>query len=98
MPTTRHPRATPWLDALSLLCLAAGATVLAVAYTGFGRVAAGWAPEGVLLGAGARYDHDVRLTMIGAALAVAGLAIGIAATVRTRRIRRAALLGARATR
>lgn len=88
MPTPRAarlPRATPRLDAAALTLIALGATCFAWGFAGLARLRDGYSPSTVVGAATQQFGHDERLSFAGLAIITAGLVVGAAATVITRR-------------
>lgn len=86
----RLPRATPRLDAAALALIAVGAACFARGFAGLTRLRDGYVPSSAPWAATRQFGHDERLSFAGLAIIVVGLAVGVAATVLTRR-RHAAL-------
>jgi multisubunit Na+/H+ antiporter MnhG subunit len=94
MPTTpapKLPRATPRLDAAALALMLLGALCFARGFAGLVRLRDGYSPSTALGAATQQFGRDERLSFLGLAVIVAGLLVGVAATVITRR-RHAAML------
>jgi hypothetical protein len=91
MNANRSPRHTPWLDLAALVLIGAGAACYARAYTGLERLRDGHVPPPGQFTALAQFGRESQLGSIGLALVAAGLAVGVVATIVTRRRARAAL-------